>query len=109
MPYIHGTGRLLYRLRRRIAATLLVTMLTGIIGLVCFVAWVVRTTMPVVVVDQNGRPVSGALIFDLSKALGARGRPARHRNSWYGIGGPGTPLFPFWPASANPMSQSTGA
>src|SRR5262245_12511349 len=76
MPFIHRAGRLVYRLRRRIAITLLATMLTGIVGSVCFVVWVVRTTMPVVVVDENGRPVSGAIIFDWSRAMEAR---SRHR------------------------------
>jgi hypothetical protein len=62
------------------------------------------------VMDEKGRPVSGAVVFDLDKAVEARGRPAPPlRNTWVGLCGTSAgPLSaPAAPGAAPSPSQPT--
>lgn len=64
----YDADRVVRRWIRRVAVTVLIVMVTGIVAVAGFSAWVVSATVPVLVVDEQERPVSGAVVFDWSAA-----------------------------------------
>src|SRR5216117_3042432 len=73
------TDQVLRRWLRRLAVTLLIAMVTGIVGVAGLAAWVVSETVPVIVVDDRGQPVPGAVVFDMAEAVKASPRRSQGR------------------------------
>src|SRR5437867_4495880 len=70
---------------RRLAITMLVTLITGLVLLAGFSCWVYFETMPVVVVDGSGKPVGGVAVFDMDAASEAC-RSIRTAGPSWGVG-----------------------